>query len=342
MFFSIIVPVYNIEKYLRACLESIKSQTFSDFEVIMIDDGSTDDSPNICDEYAVNDSRFTVTHKMNGGVVSARKTAARLASGDYVVTVDGDDYIEKNLLENLYREISTYNPEYVAYGYREVDEAGQVNFERFNDINEGYYTKQELDKLREGFMYDRNKPGINGGNLIFSLWTKAIERSIYVESQMKVDDKVEKGDDLVVNIYALSRANSVLVSKISGYYYRQQPGSITHRFSIDDIYKQAIFKNEIYKASEFTKNEITNQTRVCAFYTTYERLAHLVSPASTFADYFKVIKEIDKYDLFDSLKSAKIDFPSHKEKAKLFIVRHRMWKILFLYMQIQAAAKMKR
>ena len=94
MMVSVIVPVYNISGYLERCLQSILSQTYVDLEIILVDDGSEDSSGQICDQYAEIDNRIRVIHKKNGGLVSARKAGVSAASGDYVVWVDGDDWIE--------------------------------------------------------------------------------------------------------------------------------------------------------------------------------------------------------------------------------------------------------
>lgn len=337
------MPVYNIEKYLKNCFDSIGRQTFEDYEVIVIDDGSTDGSAAICDKYASIDSRITVKHKANGGVVSARKAAASLVRGDYVISVDGDDFIDDDLLERLHGEIILSEPDYVAYGYREVDENGSVNYERFNNIEKGIYTEDRLCALKDGFMYDKNNPGINGGNLIFSLWTKAIKKEIYVESQMSVDDQVEKGDDLIVNIYALKKANSVSVSEIKGYNYRQQPSSLTHVFNLEDIRKQAVLRDEIIKACEKKDeyNLVSNQASVCIFYTTYERLVRLVNTNTTYREFKNIIIAINEYELFKTLKSVEISLPSFKEKTKIFFIKKKMWHFLYLYIHRQAKKQLE-
>ncbi len=102
---SIIVPVYKVEPYLRKCVDSILAQTFTDFEVILVDDGSPDNSGKICDEYASKDSRVRVIHKENGGLSSARNAGIDVARGKYLGFVDSDDYIEKDMYELLYDNI---------------------------------------------------------------------------------------------------------------------------------------------------------------------------------------------------------------------------------------------
>ncbi len=114
---SIIVPVYNMEMYLRECLDSIKAQTFSDWECILVDDGSSDSSPAICDEYANRDNRFMVIHKENGGLSSARNVGLKVAKGFYIGFVDSDDWIEPQMYEKLYNIISEYDADIAQVGY---------------------------------------------------------------------------------------------------------------------------------------------------------------------------------------------------------------------------------
>ena len=97
--FSVIVPVYNIERYLEKCVDSILNNTYKNFELILVDDGAPDGCPRICDSYSEKDKRVRVIHKKNGGLVSARQAGIEIATGDYVVCVDGDDWVSENYLE---------------------------------------------------------------------------------------------------------------------------------------------------------------------------------------------------------------------------------------------------
>lgn len=115
MLFSVIIPIYNVEKYLRECLDSVARQTFPDFEAILVDDGSPDGSAAICDEYAARDSRFTVIHKKNGGLVSARKAGIICAGGEYIVNLDGDDRLRTDMLENAKKIIDAHHPDVLSF-----------------------------------------------------------------------------------------------------------------------------------------------------------------------------------------------------------------------------------
>ena len=118
MFFSVIVPIYNVEKYLSRCIDSVLSQTFADFELILVDDGSPDNCPEICDEYAQKDRRVKVIHKENGGLVSARQAGVSIAKGDYIFNLDGDDAIDTDALMSAYEIISDTKAEMVSFSYR--------------------------------------------------------------------------------------------------------------------------------------------------------------------------------------------------------------------------------
>ena len=122
---SIIVPVYNVEQYLRQCLDSILVQTFTDWECILVDDGSTDCSKDICDEFANKDSRFRVVHKKNGGVSSARNKGIELSRGVYITFVDADDTIDKDVLSAVNKYFQFYDiiqiPRSSGSRYKEIN-----------------------------------------------------------------------------------------------------------------------------------------------------------------------------------------------------------------------------
>ena len=118
MLFSVIVPIYKIEKYLPRCIDSVLAQSFDDYELILVDDGSPDHCPEICDAYAQKDARIKVIHKLNGGLVSARQAGITQAVGDYVFHLDGDDAICDDALESAYQIIREMHPDIVSFSYR--------------------------------------------------------------------------------------------------------------------------------------------------------------------------------------------------------------------------------
>lgn len=122
---SVIIPIYNVEKYLSDCVESVLKQTYTDLEIILVDDGSQDASGQICDDYAKQDSRVQVIHKKNGGLSSARNAGIDQATGQYFFFLDSDDWIAENALELLYKEIKSTGSDLALCNMQYVDEQGK-------------------------------------------------------------------------------------------------------------------------------------------------------------------------------------------------------------------------
>lgn len=147
--FSVIVPVYNADKYLEKCINSILAQTYTEFELIMVDDGSTDKSAQILDKYAEKDKRIVTEHKENGGIGSAYIVGTGMAKGDYLVFVDSDDFIEREMLQKLYSVIEETSADIVHFGLRMEDEQGQCLWTEIppivqlegKEILEAYFTR---------------------------------------------------------------------------------------------------------------------------------------------------------------------------------------------------------
>lgn len=130
---SVIVPVYNVEKYVVRCLQSIQNQTYPDYEVLIIDDGSTDSSGDLCEDFAVGDKRFRVIHQKNGGLSAARNTGLDNATGEYVIFIDSDDYIHPQMLEILYECCEKTEADISICRFRRIEDGEEVGFEPISD-----------------------------------------------------------------------------------------------------------------------------------------------------------------------------------------------------------------
>lgn len=143
---SIIIPVYNVEKYLRQCIDSVLALTNKDIEVILVDDGSTDLSGKICDEYRAKDSRVKVVHKPNGGLVSARKAGFEISRGEYILNLDGDDWIEPDHIESLYNCAIENNADIVSCDYfKDYDDHVEIHSNKPKSKDTEEIVKQYLD-----------------------------------------------------------------------------------------------------------------------------------------------------------------------------------------------------
>ena len=140
---SVIIPIYNVDAYLRRSIDSVIDQTYKNLEIILVDDGSTDDSAKICDEYSSYDERIRVIHKKNGGLVSARKAGIQLASGEYIAYVDGDDWIEDAMYQQLVEKIE--DADIIISGVIRDYNGGIVK--EINKIQDGIYEGEALRSI---------------------------------------------------------------------------------------------------------------------------------------------------------------------------------------------------
>lgn len=233
--FSVIVPVYNVEDYLPECIEHLRSQSHDNFEVILVDDGSTDKCAEICDEICSEDYRFKVVHKPNGGLVSARKEGLKIAKGEYVLNVDSDDFLEKDFLIDLDEIINHYHPDIIAFDYQEVDEKGNKGVIVNNLLQEGLYSNGLLNSIRNKLIYNIDSTKHNTGLLIYSIWSKAIRRDVLFNYQNSVSNKIRNGEDLAVVMPVVCNSDSLYIYHKVGYYYRQRMSSMVHSFKPDEL-----------------------------------------------------------------------------------------------------------
>ena len=145
---SIIIPVYNVEKYIRKTIESAINQTESDIEIILVDDGSTDGSSNICDQYLKMDNRIKVIHKKNGGLSSARNAGTKEASSRYVMYLDGDDYLKSNAVERVFAVMNEYPSDIIQYQYQEIEEGQEPSEDKvMGEIYQASTSKELFENL---------------------------------------------------------------------------------------------------------------------------------------------------------------------------------------------------
>lgn len=227
MLFSVIVPIYKVEPWLSECVDSILAQTFRDFELILVDDGSPDCCPALCDAYAAGDSRVRVIHKPNGGLVSARQAGVELARGEYVVNVDGDDAVARNLLERAAELIRTHAPDLISFAVTYLEPAGPRT--ATEPLSEGLYNRER--KKRE--IYPRMLMAPDMTHLFWYLCGKAIRRSLLVPCQMAVDRRISLGEDVACLMQVYRGAERVYLCRQAMYLCRVRPGSDSRSFRVE-------------------------------------------------------------------------------------------------------------
>ncbi|MCH5270489.1 MAG: glycosyltransferase family 2 protein [Lachnospiraceae bacterium] len=250
-FLSIIVPAYNVENYIRECVDSILAQTFTDFELILVDDGSTDSTGRICDDYAGKDSRIRVLHKENGGLVSARKAGLSDATGEYATYVDGDDWIAPSWFADLCNTAKKEDADIVIADFTIAREKYR---EPFTQIMEGgIFVEDKIRKDIYSCMLCKGEYFSFGFQP--SLWSKLFRRELLVPYQTAVDERIRLGEDAACFYPCVLEAKKVVYLKgYHGYFYRMRETSISHAI-VRSFYTEEIFLLITHLEKSFSEKE---------------------------------------------------------------------------------------
>lgn len=228
-YLSIIIPVYNVENYLEACVDSILSQDFKDYEIILIDDGSTDKSGKICDAYAAQDERVRVFHIENGGPSKARNYALAIADGKYVEFVDSDDQIESDALIKIYEKIHSQNEEVLIMNTNIVDGNDSV-IQILNIPNKG---KKSTDNILIELT------PTSKAIYLHYLWNKWYSLDFLRRNNITFDENVRLGEDFLFNCNVFKNATMIEGTDVLLYrYYKRDNGSLSSKFNADELQRR--------------------------------------------------------------------------------------------------------
>lgn len=294
---SIIVPIYNMENYLAKCIESLIMQTYSNIEILLINDGSTDSSSNICEAYEKKDYRIKTYHKSNSGVSSARNLGIRMSNGKYIVFVDSDDYVEDSYIYTL---VSAFNKENVQMGiidYYNVFQKEITTFSKDNSEIEYLNNEMVLQSIFDEKMY------------LGYLWNKIFLKSIIIENNIKFYENIKIWEDLVFCIEYIYSIQLSCYIHLPLYYYVQRENSTvnlkdnskeaTKILAIQKLYD--LSKNKSNYFSNYIKSEFFNML-VAMFYSN-----------KTFHEY--------KIDVVNVIKSD-IEYLTKKHKLMFFMIKY--------------------
>jgi glycosyltransferase involved in cell wall biosynthesis len=263
---SVIVPVYNVEKYLSRCIDSILSQTYKNLEIILVDDGSTDNSPMICDDYKNKDSRIRVVHKKNEGVSVARNTGLDLANGTYISFVDSDDWIEPNLYERVITCINEKKADIVKYHYV-VEENGVSKNTGCNYNYTGFVDKKELISI------------LLAAKIQGECWSYVFKKELLSKS-LRFENNIIYGEDILFTVELFLIANSIYFVEDSFYHYFQSnDGSVTKNAN---------------KAIEIIKTICIVYEKQKMIYKKYDELNNIVDKCTATNLFIKVCYHINK------------------------------------------------
>lgn len=249
---SVIVPIYGIECYIGMCIESIIKQSYKNLEIILVDDGSLDKSGQICDLYALKDSRIRVIHKENGGLVSARKAGLEAATGEYVGYVDGDDWIEQGFYENLYNEINESNADLVVAGHSR--DLFYLTVEIASKIPSGRYKEEKLTEVKKKMLSFGSFFQVG---ITTYVWNKLFKRSMLLECQYGVNNRITIGEDAAVVYPYIMKCEKISVIDDFSYHYRQREDSMLKQ---NNAYENELLGiRELYNYLNFSLNKFDEE-----------------------------------------------------------------------------------
>lgn len=240
---SVIIPVYNIETYLRECVESVLQQTYKNFELLLVDDGSKDSSPAICDEYAAKDSRVVVIHKANEGPSATRNRGIDESKGEFIVFVDSDDLIHEEMLEKMVKAMTRYQTDLCISG-----------FERFRDdwrqrARISPYSLMIFQSQQElASVYTKARTNMFG----VSIWAKMYRADIIKENHIRFEKDIDYEEDCCFNLQYFRHVNTAAILRDYFYFYRQMEVSLskgyrknTFKFLVNGFQRRRAYLEEL-------------------------------------------------------------------------------------------------
>ena len=233
---SVIIPAYNIEKYIGRCLDSLLKQTYKNLEIIVVDDGSTDDTAKIIDEYTYSYDNIKVIHKANSGVSATRNTGIDIAKGDYIGFVDGDDTVDDDMFETLIQNAINYNADISHCGYKMVFPSRTDYYYNTGDI----VIQDNQEGLKDLLKADRVEPG---------LWNKIYKSSLFED--IRLNENIKYNEDLLANFYLFKKAKkSVFYDKCLYNYMIRKGSAATKQVSKNKIVDPVLVLEEIKNSLE--------------------------------------------------------------------------------------------
>ena len=324
---SVILPCYNVEKYIDKCMDTIINQTYKNLEIILVDDGSPDNSGKICDEWAKKDSRVKVVHKKNGGLSSARNAGMEVATGDFITFVDPDDYVDKTMYEKMISRINEENSDICFVGFVHVYENGKPN-NVYIEENLKILEKEINFKYFHLFNFNKKDNVTRTDNIMGSVWRVLIKKDL-VEDVKFIENVVS--EDLFFMVEILKKVKKVSVIDENLYFYLQRVGSLIRVLDEKKINKylhQAelmliVFKDLLdensYKALQF--NMFADPVAICTEYDNKELFKKVIEN-----------EQLSKLNTKENYKARQTQTKSLKRKILNFFIHHKVfWICKLLY-----------
>lgn len=332
---SIIVPIYNVEKYLDRCMQSLLNQTLNDIEIILVDDGSPDNCPILCDEYATKDSRIKVVHKQNAGLGYARNSGLGVAVGEYVAFVDSDDFVDLRMYEILYNKAKNTNSDVVYCGFNRYYSDEDIRTYIHVDSIKTFRGRDSVNQLLLDFI--SSSPDYKSDwKYEMSVWHSIYKREIIIENNIKFySERDYLSEDIPFQIDFLLASNAAVYIPDTLYYYcMNNASSLTQTTYSNDKLKRTIALYELLtnKTKEIDKECL----RAKRFFISYMR-AHLYGISAMNISYnmkIKLMKELNDKKIWGIVKPYPYSSLNKNSRLICCFQRNRMYRMALFYVKI--------
>lgn len=342
---SIIVPVYKVEPYLEQCVDSLLCQTLEEIEIILVDDGSPDHCPQICDQYAAKDDRVRVFHQKNAGVSVARNQGIKMASADWVMFVDPDDWLEHNAAELLYHKAKECDCDIVYSLFSWNYENRQVNVTIRNEEKGEFCVPEHYELFLEtllGYREDRI--------CMAAVWGKIYRKKLIDDYHCSFPEGMKRRQDAIFNLHILPHLKKIYIIDVPTYHYRQRTTSICHMISPDH---QSIFQRVNSEVYQFLQTyQLWPSYREHYHYVVIQGIFELCTlygeNISSRSDFNTALSDLRSFceeeDRKTAITSTKISVMSSvKEKFVLYLLKCHMYRtiITLIYIRNRCSRKIR-
>lgn len=292
---SVVVPIYNVEKYLDVCVESIVNQTYKNLEIILVDDGSPDACPKICDEWAKRDKRIRVVHKENQGLGMARNTGIDHATGEYICFFDSDDYVDLRTIEKAYEKAEKHAADIVIYGLKDFDDKGNILNTCIPRARNEIFSGKEVTEEFLPDLIDGSFKNSRSEFLLFSAWSCLFSMKLVKKANWCfVSERTIISEDSYSLLKLYPHVDKICVLSEALYYHRWNFASLSRSFRSDRFEKTKRFVWKAFELAEECGYNAEIKNRICGlfFNFTIDALKHIVLSRETLKNKLRFVREI--------------------------------------------------
>lgn len=337
MLYSVIMPVYNVEKYLIRSIESILNQTYSDWELILVNDGSTDSSGEICQKYSDKYDSIKVIHQENSGSGIARQKGIEISRGQYIVFVDPDDFIDKNALEKNKKNIISNSPQLIVNGYFQINKENDLkNISEYLPKLKGLYSRKEFINEFESFVE------VNPRNL----WNKVYEREFLLKKGIKFTNQ-RVGQDALFNINVYKNLEKLYIDHESYYYYdatrndsavrKYNSNRVDYEYNIINSYKEMLIELDVKNRDKIIRieywnlitMELINMNRSNVFRNVNKAVDHIES----------LLQKKELNEIVQSIGYSELN--TVFQRIILFLLKNKLYRSLVYLLKLRSNIKKK-